>query len=47
MTCAEKVLVGFDGSIARDQLLDISLKGALVDGDPTISVPMQHPVHNV
>ena len=31
VTCEEKVLVSFDGSIVRAQLLDISLKGALVE----------------
>jgi c-di-GMP-binding flagellar brake protein YcgR len=31
ITCEEMVLVGFDGSIVRAQLLDISLKGALVE----------------
>ena len=31
VTCEEKVLVCFDGSIVRAQLLDISLKGALVE----------------
>jgi c-di-GMP-binding flagellar brake protein YcgR len=31
VTCEEKILVGFDGSIVKAQLLDISLKGALVE----------------
>jgi c-di-GMP-binding flagellar brake protein YcgR len=31
VTCEEKLLVRFDGSPTRAQLLDISLKGALVE----------------
>ena len=31
VTCEEKVLVGLDGSTASAQLLNISLKGALVE----------------
>jgi c-di-GMP-binding flagellar brake protein YcgR len=31
VTCEEKVLINFDGSIIRAKLLDISLKGAMVE----------------
>ena len=31
VTCLEKLAVGFDGNIIRAELLDISLKGALVE----------------
>ena len=31
VTCEERVLVGFDGSIVKSGLLDISMKGALLE----------------
>lgn len=31
VTCEERVLVGFDGSIVKAQLLDISIKGAFLE----------------
>jgi c-di-GMP-binding flagellar brake protein YcgR len=37
VTCEEKLLVCFDGSSARAQLLDISLKGALVEFENDVS----------
>jgi len=35
--CEEKVLVGFEGSIASAQLLNISLRGALVEFDNNVT----------
>jgi hypothetical protein len=37
VTCEEKLLVCFDGSSARAHLLDISLKGALVEFENDVS----------
>ncbi len=37
VTCEEKLLVGFDGNIIRAKLLDISLKGALVEFENVVT----------
>jgi hypothetical protein len=40
VTCEEKLLVRFDGSSTRAQLLDISLKGALVEFENEVPVQL-------
>jgi hypothetical protein len=40
VTCEEMLLVRFDGSSTRAQLLDISLKGALVEFENEVSVQL-------